>query len=247
MQSLYSNGFEKIYDEMYQVFIDYKDEFQYYSNIIQSYNKQSVIEIGCGSGNLAKHFINSEIAYTGLDLSADMVQLSQQRNPKGEFYQGDMTNFSLKNKTEATIITGRSTSYLLNNKAVHNALQSIYNNLEENGILCFDFIDANRFFSIIKGGKEILHEAPINGKEYYRKSFMKPLQELENFMFQWDAVYFEKTETDTKELTKDESVVRAFTKNEWELFLDQNNFKVLEIIDRKSYAFDTYVVVAQKQ
>jgi len=29
MQSLYSNGFEKIYDAMYQTFIDYDDEFDF--------------------------------------------------------------------------------------------------------------------------------------------------------------------------------------------------------------------------
>jgi SAM-dependent methyltransferase len=246
MQSLYSNGFETIYDDMYQTFINYKEEFEFYSNIIYSYSKQSVLEIGCGSGHLAKHFLNSAISYQGLDLSKAMINLSETRNPKGKFIQGDMTNFKLDSKTQATIITARTTSYLLTNKAAHNALTCIHNNLEDNGILCFDFIDANRFFQIIKNGKKMIHEALIDNKHYFRESIMKPNKTKNNFMFHWDAIYFEKLKDKSIKLTEDKSIVRAFTKNEWELFLELNNFKLLKFIDKKSYAFDTYVVIAQK-
>jgi SAM-dependent methyltransferase len=246
MQSLYSNGFETIYDNMYQTFINYKEEFEFYSKIIHSHSKQNVLEIGCGTGHLANHFLASTIKYQGLDLSKNMIALSKSRNPEGIFHQGDMTDFKLDTKTQSTIITARTTSYLLTNSAVHQALECIHNNLEVNGILCFDFIDANRFFSIIKNEKKMIHEAFIHNKHYYRESLMKPDKTLDNFMFHWDAVYFEKLNNQSVKLTEDQSIVRAFTKNEWELFLHLNNFELIEFIDRKSYAFDTYVVVAKK-
>lgn len=247
MQSLYSNGFENIYDEMYQTFINYKDEFEFYSKIINQYCKKNVLEIGCGSGHLAKHFINSTIDYNGMDLSNDMVLLSQKRNPTGTFFKGDMTNFYLNKTFDSIIITARTTSYLLNNILVQKAIKNIHSHLNENGIFCFDFIDANRFFPFIKEGKTITHKAETKNKKYSRISFMKPKITQENFMFQWDAKYYEIKDQNHVLLTDDQSEVRAFTINEWQLFLELNNFKVLEIIDRKSYAFDTYVIVAQKQ
>ncbi len=246
MQSLYSNGFEHIYDEMYKSFINYNDEFSFYSKILESYNKKDLLEIGCGSGNLAKLFIKSAINYTGLDLSNDMIKLSKEKNPAGNFIQGDMSNFKLKNKVDSIIITARTTSYLLTNNAVSNALKAIRENLETGGILSFDFIDANRFFKEIKKGKKIKHEAKVHHQMYYRESFMKPNRALDNFMFHWDAVYFKKENENNIQLTEDKSIVRAFTKDEWKLFLELNDFKLLELIDRKSYAFDTYVVVAKK-
>jgi len=245
MQSLYKNGLEHIYDAMYQTFIDYDDEFAFYFNLINIHNKQSVLEIGCGTGNLAKRFINSRLDYTGLDLSEEMVRLSKSKNPSGKFIQGDIISYNLKEPVASTIITGRTTSYLLNNKAIHEALNAIHCNLDVDGLLCFDFIDASRFLKEIKGGINVTHQASFHGKEYYRDSFMIE-NNLDNFMFNWDASYYEKTNNELVKLAEDQSIVRAFTKNEWELFLHLNNFELIEFIDRKSYAFDTYVVVAKK-
>lgn len=245
MQSLYKNGFEYIYDEMYQTFIDYQDEFIFYKSLIEKYQKKDVLEIGCGTGNLSKYFISSDLKYTGLDLSADMIGLCKLKNPTGVFIEANIIDYILPETVNSTIITGRTTSYLLTNREVDDALKSIHKNLKEDGLLCFDFIDANRFIKSIKGGKKITHEASFDNKKYLRESFMIN-NTLDNFMFNWDAEYYQKTANGPVRLTTDKSVVRAFTKNEWELFLDLNNFELLEFIDRKSYAFDTYVVVAKK-
>jgi SAM-dependent methyltransferase len=246
MQSLYSNGFEYIFDAMYKKLINYSEEYIWYSNILKKYHKTSVLEIGCGSGNLANLFIKSKFNYTGLDASNDMIKLSQKKNPKGIFIQGNMTNFSLKEKMESILITGRTSSYLLNNKSLFKALKSINDNLVTGGVLCFDFIDATRFFPLIRNGKKIHHYANYNEEKYTRKSFMIPNKSLDNFMFDWKAIYFKEEKGVSTKIAEDNSTVRAFTKNEWSLFLKLSNFKVLEIIDRKSYAFDTYVIVAQK-
>jgi hypothetical protein len=134
---------------------------------------------------------------------------------------------------------------MLSNKDVDSALTTIYNNLDTDGILCFDFIDANRFFKKIKGGKNIIHKALCDDKKYQRDSYIKT-NTSNNFMFDWHSKYYEIKGHDKILIAEDDSEVRAFTKNEWEILLHLNNFKLLEFIDKTSYAFDTYVVVAQK-
>ena len=245
MQSLYKNGFEHIYDEMYQSFIDYNDEFTFYNKIVEKHQKKKVLEIGCGSGNLAKRFLDAKTDYTGLDLSQNMIDLCKKRNPNGNFINADVTNFKLDTTVDIALITGRTTSFLLTNNDVSKALKSILNNLNKDGILCFDFIDASRFLKEIKGGKAIVHQASFNHKNYNRESFLKETTQ-DNFMFSWDATYYENKINKSNIIAKDVSVVRAFTKNEWQLLLYLNDFEVLEFIDRKSYFFDTYVVVAKK-
>ena len=245
MQSLYSNGFEDIYDNMYQTFIDYKKEYHFYNTILKKHTKNNVLEIGSGTGNLAKYFIDNQFNYQGLDYSQDMVNLAVSKNKTGKFIQGDMRGFKLNKPTDSVIITGRSSSYLLTNKDVYNTLNAIHQNLNEKGILCFDFIDANRFFMKIKGGKKVTHKAVFNNKNYTRDSFFNT-NTSNNFMFDWDSKYFETNNGKKTLIATDISEVRAFTKNEWELLLHLSNFKVLEIIDKPSYAFDSYAIVAQK-
>ncbi len=48
-------------------------------------------------------------------------------------------------------------------------------------------------------------------------------------------------------IAEDFSTVRVFTLNEIQLFLYMKGFEILEVIDRKTYAFDTYVIVAKKK
>lgn len=246
MKSLYENGLEHLYDVMYQSFIDYKEEFEFYSGIIKMHRKKSVLEIGCGSGNLAKYFIGSTVDYSGLDISHDMINLSKKRNPSGQFMQGDVTNYRLHESTDAVIITGRTTSYLLSNYEVLSALDCIKENMNTGGLLCFDFIDAKRFFKEIEGGIDLIHEVQANSRHFLRISSLKLNRKLENYMFDWKAVYFEKIGDDKIELARDDSTVRAFTKSEWKKLLKSCGFNLVEFIDKRAYMFDTYVVVAQK-
>ncbi|AUC81323.1 class I SAM-dependent methyltransferase [Lacinutrix sp. Bg11-31] len=246
MQSLYSNGFEAIYDEMHQTFIDYNEEYHFYNNILSKYNKKEVLEIGSGTGNLANHFIKNDFNYLGIDYSQDMVNLAKSKLNKDCFLQGNMCSFNLKKTVESIIITGRTSSYLLSNKDVDSTLKAIHKNLKKDGILCFDFIDANRFFKDIKGGLKIKHSATFNNKKYNRDSFLIPTTS-NNFMFNWESKYYETQNKKKQLIAKDNSEVRAFTKNEWEIFLHLSNFKLIEFIDKPAYMFDTYIVVAKKR
>jgi len=69
---------------------------------------------------------------------------------------------------------------------------------------------------------------------------------IENFMLDWSAQYY-KIVTNEKEILLDDfSTVRVFTLNEMQLFLYLNNFEIIKTIDRKTYAYDTYVIMARK-
>lgn len=244
MKNLY-NDLASVYEAMYQTFIDYEEEYRFYSEIIKKYTKKNILEIGSGTGNLASHFMQSGCGYTGLDVSKEMIAIAQKKTPEAAFLEGDMRDFKLKKAVESTIITGRTISYLLQNKEVHATFGKVYENLEKGGIFAFDFIDASRFISEISEGKNIIHEASYEKVDYLRKSVWK--LNLEYGMdFHWASIYYKKNQDGLEEIGQDTSIVRTFTKEEIELLLTINNFTVKEIIDKKSYAFPTYVIVAQK-
>lgn len=245
MSNLY-NDLATIYDKMYQSFIDYEEEYHFYNQIIQTNGKANVLEIGSGTGHLAEYFQTVNFDYLGLDYSAEMIAIAQNRVPNVAFLQGDMRNFQLPKSVESIIITARTLSYLLTNNDVMNTFSSVYNNLDTNGILSFDFIDANEFIPFIAEGKTVTHEAAFDDEVYVRESFWQP--NLENGMgFQWDSVYYKKEKSERVKIGEDNSVIRTFTIDEIKIFLAITHFEIKEIVKRPSYAFPTYVVIAEKK
>lgn len=233
----------EIFDAMYQVFIDYDQEYQFYDQLITSKN---VLEIGCGTGNLAKRFIENKQDYLGLDYSQSMLTIAEERNPNGSFIRADMRDFSVKLPYDSILISGRTTSYLISNEDINNTFASVYKNLTQNGFLIFDFIDANRYLPYVLKNKDIKHEAKVNDKLYFRIGNWVPTPKSENFMLDWSAKYYEVKDNKRTLLSEDFSTARVFTLNEIQLFLYQNNFEIIKTIDRSTYAYDTFVIVAKK-
>lgn len=244
MGNLY-NQLATVYEAMYHTFIDYDAEYEFYSKILTENHQSEVLEIGCGTGNLVPHFLENGFTYIGLDLSEAMIALAKQKFPKGQFLIGNMCDFELQKPVESIIITARTVSYLLTNDEIQNTFKSLYKNLKTGGIIAFDFIDANRFLPIVAQSKEIIHTADYQGKSYVRKSDWQ-LYLDENMGFKWDSTYYIKNKENLKEIGQDNSILRTFTKNEIELFLTLQGFQVKAFIDKPSYAFPTFVVIAEK-
>ncbi|MFT5963572.1 MAG: SAM-dependent methyltransferase [Flavobacterium sp.] len=245
MATLYDGKMAAIYDAMYQSFVDYDEEYDFYNSYIQDNNCKTILEIGSGTGNLAKRFKEHGQDYIGLDYSQSMISIAQERNENCIFIQGDMRDFNLEKQVDAIIITGRSTSYLTTNEDVDETFASLFNNLTAEGIIVFDFIDANRFIPYINENQKIIHQAESEGIQYIRESHWETTT-LDNLMVEWDAKYYTVINEKKDLIANDFSTVRVFTLNEIQLFLYLNNFKILKTIDRKTYAYDTYVIVAKK-
>ena len=247
MANLYDGKMAAIYDAMYQTFVNYDEEYIFYNNLIQENNSSTILEIGSGTGNLAKRFQENKQNYQGLDYSKSMIEIAQQLNKNCSFIQGDMRNFKLNNPVDAILITGRSTSYLITNDDINKTFEALYRNLTNNGIIIFDFIDANRFIPFTKENPIITHEAEYENVNYIRESHWDTNNSLENFMLEWTAQYYTYTNNEKEIIENDFSTVRVFTLNEIQLFLYLNNFEITKTIDRKTYAYDTYVIVAKKK
>jgi hypothetical protein len=69
---------------------------------------------------------------------------------------------------------------------------------------------------------------------------------MENFMLDWTAKYCITNDTENILIATDYSTVRVFILNEIQLFLYLNNFEILKTIDKKTYAYNNYVIVAKK-
>jgi SAM-dependent methyltransferase len=242
MTKLYTT-YAELYHKMYQTFIDYDEEYQYYKNLIGK-EGANVLEVGCGSGQLANRFLRDGYSYTGIDVSATMLDIAKAELPSKHFHQMDMRDIKLTDSFDSVIITARSISYILSNNDVMATFRSIKKVLRTRGSLIFDFINAKTFIPSINENEIISHEVTIDGVRYKRESvFEKRIDTSWNWM--WKSTFFKDKNGSYDEIGRDEAELRTFTADELELFLQLTGFKIQDILDRKVYAFDTKVIVAR--
>lgn len=234
---IYTN-YAEVYHEMYQSIFDYDAEFELYHKHLSKLKCKKILEIGCGSGNLAKLFLEKNYDYTGLDVSKQMIELAQELIPQGKFIRADMRHLDLEEKYQAIIVTGRTFTHMTTNHDVMFALDSIQKTLQHNGWLLFDNFDAYEIFTGFR--EQSTHKSKYNNREYTRES--KTSFGLEHgFTWKWKAHYTIE-EKGKKETFDDEMLLRAFTKDELSLFLKLNGFSIVEMQNELNALF----TVAQK-
>ncbi len=245
MSNLYGPGLSKVFDKIYQGFIEYDAEYELYASLCIQKKVQSILELGSGTGNLASKFSKGFNYYLGLDYSEHMLCIAKEKFPAGNFIQGDMRNFSLKKKFDAALITGRSTSYLVTERDIFDTFKCIKEALNPNGYLIFDCIDADKFLPYVINNPTVIHETIVE-HNYYSRTSKWHSDSNEESIIHWKSYYYLQKGSDTQFLGKDKVSFKVFTVPEITSALKEVNFEVVTIFDRPSYAFDTFVVVAKK-
>lgn len=237
MTKLYSE-LAGVYHEMYQSIFDYGKEFRRYDELLKKYDCRNVLEIGCGTGNLAPYFLGENYTYVGLDLYDEMLEIARKNHPDGVFIRGDMRDLHLEHTFGSAIITGRSICYITSNRGIMMTLRSIHKVLEAGGILIFDSFNANETILNLKKG--FTQEVEVGETKYTRVNRMS-LNMDGGWTWNWEADYHIEKKGEEKRVVKDKTVLRAFTEDELRLFLQLNSFEVLEILKE-----EVFIVVARK-
>ncbi len=230
--------YARAYHEMYQTIFDYEEEFKIYDKYLSKIKAKKILEIGSGSGNMAKLFIENKYNYTGLDISKEMIELSKEYVPKGNFIRGDMRHLELNETYDAVVVTGRTFTHMTTNHDVMFALNSIHEVLNHEGWLIFDNFDASVIFTDFR--EESQHKSQYDNRKYLRLS--ETSFDLEHgWTWKWKS-HYEIIEEEQKTSFDDEITLRAFTEDELRLYLIINGFKVCNL-EKSSNAILT---VAQK-
>jgi SAM-dependent methyltransferase len=236
MTQLYST-LANIYHEMYEHVFDYDKEFAFYNSLLKKNNCIKILEVGCGSGMLARRFIKNRYDYLGLDLFNEMLDIARTETGSDAFVQCDMRKISFDTEFDAVLITGRSISYVTENKGIIDTLNGVHKSLKNKGLFVFGVFEANGIFDNFDDfGQDIRH----NNKRIQRFSKLKKNLET-GWTYDWFAKYI--IEEDGKVTEYDDlTTLRAFTKDEVLLFLKLTGFNVKELIEEPK----TITVIAEK-
>jgi len=227
MTLLYSS-LANIYHEMYQYIFDYNEEFTFYDTILKKNNCTKILEVGCGSGMLARRFLKNGYSYLGLDLFNEILEIARTELKTDTFVQCDMRNLTFSEQFDSVLITGRSIAYVTDNKGIIDTLTGVHKSLKNKGLFVFGVFEANGIFNNFNDfEQDITH----NNKRIKRISKLKKNLET-GWTYDWYAKYIIEENGNVVEYD-DLTTLRAFTKDEILLFLKLTGFEVIEILNEE--------------
>ncbi len=137
--------FDKSYAEQYDILYEDKDyaaECDLLERVFDKYDRrvQSILDIGCGTGNHSIPLAQRGYQVTGVDLSESMLERARQKAGDGNpvFVQGDARKVNLHQTFDAVLMMFAVLGYQLSNDDVLAALRTVRQHLKPGGLFVFD-------------------------------------------------------------------------------------------------------------
>lgn len=129
--------------------------YDYGTSLVELLNAQSnerILDLGCGSGELANKIMEGAASVVGIDNSPDMIEKAKLKFALGEFQVADASNFEFDRPFDA-VFSNAALHWVVNYKA---AISCIYKSLKPGGRMVVEFGGKNNVISITNQLKESL-------------------------------------------------------------------------------------------
>lgn len=206
--------FAQVYNELMddEVFLKWRDYTQ-----LHVPSEASILELGCGNGQLGILLKEAGYAIEGLDLSDKMLSLAQFRQEEADvrfpLIQGDMRDLTDFGEYEAIISYCDSLCYLPETEDFKQTFQEAYTHLKEDGVFLFDVFTTE-------------HIEGLDGYSYH--------DELPGIVFMWDSFPGEHADSIEHDLS-------FFIEQE-----DGTYEREMELHQERTYPIATYLILLKE-
>lgn len=116
--------------------------------------KRDIVDLCCGTGDVAIALYKAGFRVTGIDISEDMLNVatekSMQEGARIQFICADARDFAVMKKADAVYSLTDGMNYLLADKDLKSAFKSVYNALNTDGEFIFDVSTEFKFNTKLK-------------------------------------------------------------------------------------------------
>jgi SAM-dependent methyltransferase len=114
-----------------------------------------VLDLCCGTGQLARVLTENGYKVTGLDISAGQLRCARKNAPKAHFIRADARSFTLKQKFNAVFCTFDALNHFMTIEDLVKVFKSVSACLADGGIFVFDMITKKEFEKNMDGHRDI--------------------------------------------------------------------------------------------
>jgi len=129
----YSKAFARVYNTHWSVFATRVAPLirGYYESLPLGSTKRSVLDLCCGAGHLAAHFLDQGYQVVGIDLSEHMLTYARAnteryvKSGQAKFLKADVTDFSIDDRVGLAVSTYDSLNHLESEQALSNCFRCV--------------------------------------------------------------------------------------------------------------------------
>ena len=229
-------GFAKLYDRFMQD-IPYDEWGRRILDLFDKYGvKGRVLELGCGTGELAKRLTKAGLEVTGIDLSPEMIEVAKKKKIEGLTtavwdmripYIQDSQDFS------AVVSLCDSMNYLLKRSDVLLTFKAAYEKLCDGGIFVFDLKTHSFYKNELADGIFADNQGDVS---YIWENFYDEEKHLNIY----DITFYQKAFGPFYRKFTEHHVQRAYSEKFIDSIAEECSFEQLEIFaadERKYYVY----------
>ena len=223
----YANFYDILYEDK-----DYLKECNFIKKVFEKYSDlpvNSLLDLGCGTGSHALHFVDMGYTVTGIDLSEEMLDIARKKNGEAKikikFIHQDIRHLNLEEKFDAAVAMFAVMGYQTTNSDFEAALGSVHRHLNDGGLFVFD----------VWFGPAVLTEKPEERVKIIDRGDIRIIRHarpiLDVIQQTVDVKYhvLEIKENIILNETNESHLMRFFFYQELKYFLNKNGFSLLNI------------------
>jgi SAM-dependent methyltransferase len=178
---------------------------EFYERMPVSRQNTSVLDLCCGTGQLARHFLDNGYRVTGIDASEGMLHYARENAAVGiaegraHFIQADAARFNLDERVGLVVSTYDALNHLENEAALRQCFQCVFAVLVEDGVFIFDLNTRAGLAGWNSIGIEDTEEAMIVSRGIYDGANNRATTRISGFVRTPEGLYerFEETAYNT--------------------------------------------------
>ena len=149
--------YDAIGDAYDLVYPDTIERVPFVKNLLIRHCKNSVLELGIGTGLFAIPLHEAGFNIEGLEISQVMIDLVGQRAPGLKVHKGDMRDYTIDGRFDAILALSSVLVFVANEQEIKQCLQRCYNHLESKGILLLELPNHSVEIGQSSNSQEIHH------------------------------------------------------------------------------------------
>ncbi|MDF5729974.1 MAG: class I SAM-dependent methyltransferase [Rhizonema sp. PD38] len=126
----------------------------------------SILDLCCGTGQLAQNFLSKGYQVTGLDMSKEMLHYAYKNAPEGKFILGDIYSFELSPIFQG-VISMHTLNYVISSEKLIKIFQNVKAVLQPNGLFVFNLQEEYQSFTthVVRDDYVVVSEQIYNSEE----------------------------------------------------------------------------------